>query len=249
MAMKSWSAGDKVLAADLNANFLGAQQNLGYGTSGEAFSIGQALYVKASDSRLYKAVGTGDESTYSFVGLAASASTGAAQAVTFAKAGGQIELSALTAGAYYYITDTAGTIGTTPGTRFAKIGQALSTTTFRIIEPKFIRRGTAVMSSVTTFVQTCGFYPAHVEIRCGVVGQGGRIGGISIGDDTNNCVFQVPGNSTTGSTPYDASLAWKVYDDLGDKNNGTVSAKSATGFTLNCTLHTLDATVQWVAYN
>ncbi len=245
MAMKSWSAGDKVLAADLNANFLGAQQNLGYGTSGEAFSVGQALYVKASDGRLYKAVGTGDESTYSFVGLAASASTGAAQAVTFAKAGGMIELSSLTAGSYYYITDTAGTIDTTPGTRYAKIGQALSTTTFRIIEPRFVRKGTVSITATGDYAVTTGFYPARIRIlgaRSATASQG------SVGSDTNECTRWGQGASAPSSS-YVSDKAFSISSDVAN-TWGTVSAKSATGFTLNCaTYGVANAYVMWEAMN
>lgn len=225
-----------------------AQQGIALGTSGEAFSVGQGLYVKASDGKLYKSLGTGDESTYSFVGIAIQAATGADETIRFARPGGIASgLSSLTAGSYYFVTDTAGTLGTTPGTRYAKVGQALTTTTMRVIEPKFIRRGSTTISGTGTTAVTTGFYPAHVELRAGAASAAARESGISIGDDTNTCIRASVGQTTFA--PYSGSLAWSVYHDDGDVNAGTISAKSQTSFTLNCTTAQHNAEIYWVAYS
>ena len=57
------------------------------GTSGEAITAGQGVYLKASDSKLYKTVGTSDESTFSFVGVAADTVGAADLTVRFAPPG------------------------------------------------------------------------------------------------------------------------------------------------------------------
>jgi len=50
----------------------------GSGTSGEAITAGQAVYVKASDGKLYKTdADLGDESTFSFIGFAVTTVAGA----------------------------------------------------------------------------------------------------------------------------------------------------------------------------
>jgi len=216
------------------------------GTSGEAFSVGQALYVKASDSRLYKAVGTSDEPTFSFVGIALDAAGGAGTAgIRFAKPGGiATGLSGLTAGSYYYVTDTAGTIGTTPGTRFAKVGQALSTTTLRVCEPKFVVSGSQTVSSATTYTQTTGFYPARIIVTAGLGNSG-----VSMGVD-NNCTYA--SLTSAGNTGGDGTgNAWYVRDANTNTTGsiGTISSKTATGFVLTCGTYKTSTVVNWTAYS
>ena len=220
------------------------------GTSGEAIAVGDALYLKASDGKLYKTDADADESTFSFTGIAQKSAAGADETIYFSKPGGIAKgLAGLTAGSYYYLSGTAGAISTTPGTRFAKVAQALSTTTARVIEPKFIVSGTQSCTSVTTFVQTTGFYPARIILRVGSAGAGGRIHGVSVGDDSSNCVFTIPGATATGNASFSTD-GWSIRDDLNAvQNAGSVSAKSATGFTLNCSTHATNATVQWIAYS
>lgn len=221
-------------------------KGVGEGTSGEAFSIGDGLYVKASDGKLYKADGDADESTYSFVGVALEAATGADETILFTRPGGiATGLAGLTAGSYYFITATAGTLGTTPhATRYAKVGQALSTTTMRVIEPKFIRVGSVTVTATNANVQTTGFYPGVVTIRAGA-NDGARIDGFSVGDSTNRCTFF---GQTTGNGSFSASLAWNCFDDLGTvQSSGTVTTLTQTGFILNCGTYNTDTTVHWIA--
>lgn len=220
------------------------------GTSGEAFSVGQALYVKASDGKLYKAQGTADEKTFSFVGISLSAPGGADVAVTYAAVGGVATgLAGLTPGDWYFITDTAGTIGTTPGSRFAKIGQAQTTTTLRVIQPEFIVNGNTTITATGNTVITLGFYPAHIDIRAGMNGTGAQTAGLSVGDDTNTCVEMW---TTTGNASYDAAKAWHVRDSLNAGSDGTVTSKTQTGFTFNCATFvggSPDTHLLWTAYS
>jgi hypothetical protein len=226
-------------------SYLKAEISKGYttGIAGETIAVGQALYLKASDGKLYKAVGTGDETTYGFCGIAVSAGN-SGDTIYFARPGDVATgLSGLTAGSYYFITDTAGTIGVTPGTRFAKIGQALSTTTLRVCEPKFVRRGTVTISATGDTNVTTGFYPAHIVICAG--GGTSNPDAFSLGNDANTCITKGFYDS------YDCNVyAWIIYNS-GIKNRGTVSAKSATGFTLNCQYIAggTSAVIQWTAFS
>lgn len=218
------------------------------GTSGEAISVGHGVYVKASDSKYYKTVGTSDESTFSFVGVALTAAAGADQSFTFAPPGHVVTTSGLTAGSAYFITDTAGTLGTTPGTRYARVGRALSTTLLQVSDPKFIAKGSTSITGTGNTVITTGFYPAHVTVRAGNNALGGLQGILSIGDDSNTCVRY---EDTAGQAGFDGSNAWSIRTGTTNLNLGTVTSKTATGFTLNCNTYSSSATtnVQWAAFS
>jgi hypothetical protein len=199
------------------------------GTSGEAISVGQGVYIKASDSKYYKTVGTGDESTYSFAGVALTAAGGADTAFTFAPPGHVVTTSGLTAGANYYISDTAGTLATTPGTRFARVGRALSTTQLQVLDPKFIRRGS--FSYIYTdgsplSAQTCGFRPAKISFRA----IADSISAISVGESQNGTESCV-GYSGTYGAEANAS-AWYLRSTSGPTStSGAAGTLSSTGFT------------------
>jgi hypothetical protein len=226
------------------------------GTSGEAISVGQGVYIKASDNKYYKTVGTGDESTYSFAGVALTAAGGADVAFTFAPPGHVVTTSGLTAGAYYFVSDTAGTLATTPGTRFARVGRALSTTLLQVLDPKFIRRGSFTVSGTGNTSVTTGFYPAHIQIRaaCDSGGAGGY-GLFSIGDDSNTCVRKVGGTGANDDAVNGSAAASLRLATPADALLGTVSAKSATGFTFNTSAYSADGgnltnhTIQWAAFS
>ena len=218
--------------------------------AGENITAGQPLYVKASDGKAYRAVGTGDESTYNYIGIATATVLSGAN-VSFWKPGAIASgLSGLTAGSHYFITDTAGTIGTTPGTRIARIGVALSTTTMQVIQPKFIARGEVDVTATGNTVVTCGFYPAY--IRLVALNDATANVGPSIGDDSNNCISHGAGTGA-GHWRYSSGYAIYCYDwnVLGIRGRAIVSAKSSTGFTLNFDVQTGSTTthVMWEAHS
>ena len=202
------------------------------GTSGEAITAGQGLYLKASDNKLYKTVGTGDESTFSFVGVANSTVAAADLSVTYMPAGGLVTgLAGLTAGRYYFISDTVGTLATTPGTRFARVAIAVSTTALLVTVPKFYAQGFVNITGTTTSVITTGFYPATIKIMAGYIGDS-----VSIGDGDNRCIYTYRSTTAVVDTNLDTGAAWRVYRAAGpNSGSGTVSARSATGFTLSQT--------------
>ncbi len=226
------------------------------GTSGEAISVGQGVYIKASDSKYYKTVGTGDESTYSFAGVALTAAGGADTAFTFAPPGHVVTTSGLTAGANYYISDTAGTLATTPGTRFARVGRALSTTQLQVLDPKFIRRGSFTVGSTGNTVVTTGFYPAQIQVRAGCnSGGAGGIGLSSIGDDSNTSVSNLGSGGAASDAVDGANAASLRTATPANILLGTISAKTATGFTFNASAYStnggnyVDHTIQWAAFS
>ncbi len=103
-------------------------------TYGEDITSGQALYVKATDGKAYKASGATDaEASNSFIGIALD--SGLANST-----GNRIQISGLVSGLGYvfasigniYLSDTAGDISSTPGTYKKMIGFAPSTSTLVI---------------------------------------------------------------------------------------------------------------------
>lgn len=123
------------------------QTNLA-GTAGETFSAGQPVYLKASDSRWYKALGNNtlfNSLTNTQLGIAiGSGSSGVAITGGVAIFGLVSGLSGLTANNVYYISD-AGALSTTAGTYSIQVGWALTTTTL-IFNPE----GLAVLNTLLT---------------------------------------------------------------------------------------------------
>jgi hypothetical protein len=214
-------------------------------TAGETVTAGQGAYAKAADSRAWKSQGTTDEATFNFIGVFADAGN-AGDTVRLVPPGGVLTTTGLTAGAYYFVSDTAGTLATTPGTRFARVGLALSTTRLLVLVPKYKVSSTQNIGSATTFVQTTGFYPARITVRAASTSIG--VAGGSIGDDTNTCIaFRLLGANNDANAR--GGEAWYVYDRSAEtlKSAGTITSLTATGFTLSCSTYVSTVSIQWTA--
>ncbi len=221
-------------------------QNRGTGVAGETLAVGDWVYLKAADSKLWKTDADADESTYSVVGVIVSG--GAADAtVYFVRPGGIITgLSGLTAGSYYFLSGTAAAIAVTPhATRPAKVAQALSTTSLRVVEPRFVRRGTTTITGTGNTTITTGFYPVVVRVSaCGA----SNTTGYSYGDDTNNC-SQVRLSGTNNISIAVNTKAWSLYNANTPalNNEGSIDTKTQTGFNFNCSTSNVNAVLQWEA--
>lgn len=194
------------------------------GTSGEAITAGQAVYLKASDGKIWKAVGTSDEPTYSFIGIALTTVGAADLTVSFAPPGHIVTgLAGLTAGSAYYITDTAGTLSTTPGTRYAKVGRALSTTVMQVKEPKHVVSGSFTGNRDTAnLIVTTGFRPVRILFFGYFPGQGI----LAFGDDTGNGVNIPGGTGVSGS-------GLLAPNGSGGGVSISVASRDATSFTID----------------
>lgn len=204
-------------------------------TSGEAITAGQGVYVKASDSKIYKTVATGDESTFSFVGIASTTVAGADLDVSYIPPGHVLTTTGLTSGAQYFITDVAGTLGVAQGTRFARVGRALSTTKMLVLQPKFIVSGIATISATGNTTITTGFWPARITVNAGPTASGGDGNGCSsVGDDTNKC-FTLARFSAGVDSQYISNRAWYNYNVNTStlRCAGTIDTKTQTGFNFN----------------
>ena len=101
-------------------------------TAGEAIDASStplAVYLKASDTKVYKANAGNAEDVANFLGFVADGQSVSADAsVNVIYKGIVPGLTGLTSTAYYYMTDTDGVISQTPGTNIRACGWADSTT-------------------------------------------------------------------------------------------------------------------------
>ncbi len=97
-------------------------------TYGETIAINDALYLKASDGKVYKTdADYSDERIHNFIGFAKEA--GVLNDVKKVQIGGKVEgFTGLTIGSHYYLSGTAGAITITKPTRAKLIGIAKSAT-------------------------------------------------------------------------------------------------------------------------
>jgi hypothetical protein len=120
--MKNWKAylavllvlcGGVLYAADLSVTAANVVPASGYqfvdGTAGETITAGQPLYLKASDTRYWKADSDASSATATVIGIALNGSS-AGQPVRV-QTGGDINIGAtLTVGEIYVLSATAGAI-------------------------------------------------------------------------------------------------------------------------------------------
>lgn len=105
------------------------------GTAGETITAGMPVYLKASDSKIYKAI----DSTAAAAAVVGVAVCGASanQPVTYATAGDITYNSIFTAGVAYYISDTAGGLRAfadqSTGDYVTMVGVATSATVLHLV--------------------------------------------------------------------------------------------------------------------
>ena len=138
-------------------------------TTGEAIdgtaTVPLCVCVKASDGLVYKAKANDTTliNAFGFINTKALITTTPSIIYSGIVSG----FTGLTKGAAYYVTDTAGTISTTPSTTCQiPIGKALSATQLEIIVGKKTASATSSTGSIngtTNTAITCGFNPAKIE--------------------------------------------------------------------------------------
>lgn len=196
------------------------------------------VYQNKTDNELY-ACDANDNTKYKFIGFVTSNGTDG-NAVTFQGAGVVSGFSGLQEGEKYYVQDTAGTIGTSPGTMEILVGVAVSTTTLLIQKAPLRATGTLSLNATGNNVITLGFRPSAVRVT-------------AMYGDTNSFKQSVGGWTVAGgnrsasatcdptTSPNDfgvatsSSLAIGVIDMDGNNNilTGSVTSITDNGFTIN----------------
>lgn len=198
--------------------------------AGGTISKGNAVYIKDSDNKLYKTDASGTESAYKFVGFARKdASTGDAVELDTEITATQ---SGLDAGQEYFLTDTAGTISTSPGTYKVKVGVAINSTTLLMGRQWQIYTGVQTLSATGNTTITCNFAPIIVVIHA--------IGSSALFDTNimsfgsthgarHRCTHASYTTATAMGTRTD--YTWYLQESASDYHRGTVTLLSS-GFTL-----------------
>lgn len=182
------STGDKVAIA------------LTFGEDIDGTSTPQAVYLKASDGKVWRCDSEATESSFAFIGFTKQNITANNIGVVIVQ--GLIEgFTSLTAGADYFTNATAGAIGTSPGTYSYKIARAMSTTSVMI--EKGLKMAMITFDTRTTNGSTAttgvGFRPKEVEFIIKAV----------FGSGSLKSVVTSKGYATNASNQYN------VYDSSG----------------------------------
>lgn len=151
-------------------------------TTGEAIDgtgTPVAVYLKASDSKVWKADSDATESCFKFVGFIVG-NYGANVTADVITGGAVSGFAALTVGSDYYTNTSAGAISATPGTYSYKIGRAISTTKLLIEKGTKMITGTDALSTTTVGTVdttiTCGFRPKTITLDYYLQGHGKSAG-------------------------------------------------------------------------
>jgi len=107
------------------------------GTCGEAIACGDVIYIKAADSKYYKAQSDGTAEEATVAGIALNTTHAANQPVTFANFDAAFGIGAtVAAGTFYYLSATAGKIcpfaDLVATNRVSQIGSGATTSTIRL---------------------------------------------------------------------------------------------------------------------
>jgi hypothetical protein len=145
-------------------------------TAGEALSARDAVYISSSDGKAYKC-DADDTSKINFVGFAQeTASSGAS--VIIRLQGIMTGFSALTIGAPYYLSGTAGAITATTPTNAVIVGYALSATVIRMTGMPAVR--ISVFTASGTWTKLPGLKRVWSRIQAPGGGSGGADASISL---------------------------------------------------------------------
>lgn len=219
---------------------LGKQLDAGETLNGGTLPV--PVYQNDSDNELY-ACDANDATKYKFIGFVTSNSTDG-NPIRFQGAGVIGGFSGLSEGEKYYVQDTAGTIGTSPGTQEILVGVAISTTELLIMKGTMKASGVANLAGAATSTITTGFRPSAVRVfAIGISSasdsgddaqpksMGGYINGV------NRCAYGYPVSGSDWDGQTTSSYSW--YIQIGDAGaggdavRGVIDNVTDTGFRLN----------------
>lgn len=199
--------------------------NTAPGTSGQAFSEYDCLYIK-NDGKLYRTDSDDLNTTYPFVGFATETVVAADVATRFVKPGGVTPINdTLTIGSEYYIGGAVGTVSLVAGTIPAKVGVATATDKLLVQTPKFnaIKSGTGSGWNVASVDITTGFVPNKITIMTeGSSGQGSW--GVFV-KNSDGGTTQFSRGTDDDAVPYTmfSSSAVAAWEEGGNVFTGTIS--------------------------
>lgn len=231
----------------------GAVLNCGETINGGTLPV--PVYQNKTDNELY-ACDANDLNRIKFIGFVTSNGTDGA-AATFQGQGVVSGFTGLAEGEKYYVQDTVGTIGTTPGTYEVLVGIAISETQLLIMRGKHRRNGVLTLTdggadeSTQTSTVTLGFRPSVIRAM-GVISPLNSAGSLSQGSWVNGVYASVlMGEDAGGSTTAGANTG-----QLLDQRNPsgvqhwviTITSVTDTGFTFSALQKDASPTILYIAW-
>lgn len=225
--VKIYTTGEQLPAEDVNtANehiIMSAFKTL---IAGENITKGDALYVKASDGKLYKTDGNaGNAGDTVFVGFALETIT-TGNLIDIQCTGVFEKLSGLTIGSYYFLSDTAGAITTTPSTtRGVQVGVALTANhllidralRFRIVTSTY---DVSTASGTQNIAHGLGRIPRKVKVTFAIQGSSSAIiQGWGVWTNTGQFCIVNDKNHTAnayGESSYPSNIIAGSFNNVGD---------------------------------
>lgn len=212
------------------------------------------VYQNKTDNEIY-ACDANDTAKLKFIGfLTSNTSDGTANA-SVQMSGIVSGFTGLDEGEKYYVQDTVGTIGTTPGTTEVLVGIAISTTQLIIQKGKRYASGSASITGTDTSTVTVGFRVNKVTILTG--SDDSTYNDMSVGyyvNGTNMSTYMYyndsTGNASMMATASSTSVAWDGYRGS-SRQYGVVDTITDTTFRLNQTWNSTSSSwannIRWIA--
>ena len=199
------------------------------------------IYISKADGEAY-ACDANDTNKYKFASFAISNSTDG-NPIKVQGSGVVSGFSGLSTGEKYYVQDTAGTIGTTPGTMEILVGVAISSTQLLIQKGRRNAHGTVSQSDTGTgpftHAITLGFRPSLIRIRAFAEDSAANdVVMHSVGSWRNGTYAEVHavGNGSTSVLGTGSSGIVNLVNVNGTTNwTATITSVTDTGFTISLT--------------
>jgi hypothetical protein len=217
MTLKTWSAGEKAYAADVNDNFLQTYNRQSCAlTAGETINgatLPVPVYFSVADSKVYACDGN-VLAKLEFIGFAISNAINNGS-ITVQFSGIVSGFTGLTIGAYYFLSDTVGTIQATAGTYRMYLGKALSATTLLIVKPAYqtFASDSLRQSAATQRAITDAAYAKYKEVLYNDVGGVVRVK-FTLDENTNHAMYgKIYKNGVAYGTERMATDVNQVYSE------------------------------------
>jgi hypothetical protein len=223
-----------ILAAPASALTEG-RLNIHRYVAGEAIDASispQAVYLKESDGKVYKATSaTAAAALFSFIGFVGLAQNVVMNDTVYVQTDGLVSgFTGLTVGSFYFVADTAGTISTSGGTIKYQIGRAVTTTKLLIEKGKKVYSGFIEFFSTSTSTITTGFRPTNIIVHA-LSGSGSKSDGGWNPTNGNRDIYYVAATGVVSST----TESWTVITTVGNYNSGIITNITSTSFDLSNT--------------
>lgn len=192
------------------------------------------VFQNKSDNEVY-ACDANDPTKYKYIGFAISNATDG-NIIAVQGSGVVAGFTGLQEGEKYYVQDTAGTIGTSPGTQEILVGVAVSETEILIQKGKYRAAGSggSLGTASGSLAVTCGFRPSVVRVKASIaMANGGEASYLDFA--WVNGVISGIATYHDSASPLAENSARLYYNTTSIYMTFTITSVTDTGFTITWT--------------